>query len=85
MSKRLEVLFDEAELRDIQRLARARRMGVAEWVRAALRAARRREPSGDMGKKLEVVQSVARHEYPVADIDAMLGEIERGYVGEPGR
>ncbi len=57
-------------------------MSVAEWVRGALRAARRREPLGDTGKKLEVVRSAARHAYPVADIDTMLGEIERGYVGE---
>jgi hypothetical protein len=82
MSKRLQVLLDEGELRDIQRLARAQRMSVAEWVRGALRAARRREPLGDTGKKLEVVRSAARHAYPTADIDAMLGEIERGYVGE---
>lgn len=85
MSKRLQVLLEESELRDIQRLARAQRMTVAEWVRGALRAARRREPLGDTGKKLEVVRSAARHAYPTADIDAMLGEIERGYVGEPRR
>jgi hypothetical protein len=85
MSKRLQVLLDESELRDIQRLARAQRMSVAEWVRGALRAARRREPLGDTGKKLEVVRSAARHAYPTADIDAMLGEIERGYVGDPRR
>jgi hypothetical protein len=85
VSKRLQVLLDEAELRDIQRLARAERMTVAEWVRAALRAARRREPLGDAGKKLEVVRSAARHGFPTADIDAMLGEIERGYVGESRR
>jgi predicted 2-oxoglutarate/Fe(II)-dependent dioxygenase YbiX len=85
MSKRLQVLLDESELRDIQRLARAQRMSVAEWVRGALRAARRREPLGDVGKKLEVVRSAARHAYPTADIDTMLGEIERGYIGEPRR
>jgi hypothetical protein len=85
MSKRLQVLLDDSELRDIQRLARAQRMSVAEWVRAALRAARRREPLGDTGKKLEVVRSAARCSFPTADIDAMLGEIEQGYVGESSR
>ncbi len=85
MSKRLQVLLDDTELRDIQRLARAQRMSVAEWVRGALRAARRREPLGDAGKKLEIVRSAARHAFPTADIDAMLGEIERGYSGEPAR
>jgi hypothetical protein len=81
MSKRLQVLLDDAELRDIQRLARSQRMTVAEWVRGALRAARRREPLGDVGKKLEVVRAAARHAFPTGDIDAMLGEIERGYRG----
>lgn len=81
MSKRLQVLLDEGELRDIQRLARAQRMTVAEWVRGALRAARRREPLGDTGKKLEVVRSAVRHAFPTADIDVMLGEIDRGYLG----
>lgn len=85
MSKRLQVLLDESELRDIQHLARAQRMSVAEWVRGALRAARRREPGGDTGKKLAVVRSAAGHAFPTADIDAMLGEIERGYVGERRR
>jgi predicted RNase H-like nuclease len=85
MSKRLQVLLDEAELRDIQRLARAQRMTVAEWVRRALRAARRREPLREAGKKLDVVRAAAGHSFPTADIDAMLGEIEGGYLGKPPR
>ena len=85
MSKRLQVLLDEAELDDIQRLARAQQMTVAEWVRGALRAARRREPLGDTATKLAVVRAAARHRYPTADIDAMLGEIEHGYTGESRR
>lgn len=85
MSKRLQVLLDEAELRDVQRLARAQRMSVAEWVRGALRAALRREPLGDAAKKLAVVRAAARHTFPSADIDQMLGEIERGYLGESRR
>lgn len=80
MSKRLQVLLDEPEWREVQRAARARRTTVAEWVRQALRAARQREPLGDGGRKLDVVRAAARHAYPVADIDQMLAEIERGYV-----
>ena len=82
MTKRLQVLLDEAELRDIQRVARAQRMTVAEWVRGALRAARRKEPRGDAAKKLEIVRAATGYAYPTADIDAMLGDIERGYLGE---
>jgi hypothetical protein len=32
-----------------------------------------------VGKKLEVIRAAARHDYPVADIDSMLAEIETGY------
>jgi hypothetical protein len=85
MSKRLQVLLEESEFRQIQRIARGRHMTVAEWVRQALRAASRQEPLGDAGKKLEVVRAAARHAFPSGDIDQMLAEIERGYVGESRR
>jgi len=85
MSKRLQVLLDEAEWREIQRAARSQRMTVAEWVRAALRAARRREPLSDTGKKLDIVRAAARHAFPTAEIQQMLAEIERGYLGESPR
>jgi hypothetical protein len=85
MSKRLQVLLDEAELRDIRRSARRRRMTVAEWVRQALRAARRSEPRSDPGKKLQAVRAAAEHSFPTADIDKMLREIERGYLDSPPR
>jgi hypothetical protein len=85
MSKRLQVLLDEAEWREIQRAARAQRMTVAEWVRGALRTARRREPLGDAAKKLDVVRAAARHGFPSGDIQQMLAEVERGYLGESPR
>jgi hypothetical protein len=85
MSKRLQVLLEEPELREIQRAARSRRMTVAEWVRQALRAARRREPTKDADRKLAAVRAAARHSFPTADIDRMLAEIERGYLDENGR
>ncbi len=85
MSKRLQVLLEEAELREIQRIARAGRMTVAEWVRQALRTARRREPRGDPSKKLERIRAAAGHTFPTGDIDQMLGEIERGYLGDRNR
>ena len=79
------MLLDEAELRDIRQSARRRRMTVAEWVRQALRAARRSEPRSDPGKKLQVVRAAAEHAFPTADIDKMLREIERGYLDSPPR
>lgn len=82
MTKRLQVLLDEPEWREVQRAARARHTTVAEWVRQALRAARRREPLGEAGRKLDAVRAAARHSYPVADIGQMLAEIERGYTAD---
>ena len=83
MSQRLQVLLDEQELAEIRRIARRQRMTVAEWVRQALRQARRDEPSGDPRRKLSVVREAARGAYPTADLPAMLRQIERGYAGDP--
>jgi hypothetical protein len=79
MAKRLQVILQDAEYREIQRVARSRRMTIAEWVRQARATARRYEPLGDAGKKLDVVREAARQEFPTADIDEMLAQIERGY------
>ena len=81
MAKRLQVILQDGEYREIQRVARARRMSIAEWVRQALAAARRYEPLGDTGKKLDAVREAARQEFPTGDIEQMLAEIERGYGG----
>ena len=80
MSKRLQVILQDPEYREIQRAARSRHMTIAEWVRLALDLARRREPSGSMAKKLETVRRAAQCQYPAGDIDSMLSEIEAGYT-----
>jgi len=82
MAKRMQVIFDDPEYREIQRAARARHMSLAEWVRQALAQARRQEPLASTGKKLEAIQKAARHDYPAGEIDQMLAEIEAGYAGE---
>lgn len=80
MAKRLQVILQDPEYREIQRAARSRQMSIAEWVRQALAIARRREPLGDVGKKLEIIRAAAKHEFLTADIDTMLAEIEHGYL-----
>lgn len=77
MSKRLQVLVDEEEYREIQGVARRQRLTVAEWVRQALRRAREDDP-GTIEAKLRVIAEASRHEFPTADIDVMLAEIDRG-------
>lgn len=79
MAKRLQVILQDPEYREIQRMARSRRMSIAEWVRQALEFARRREPVGDSGKKLAVIRAAAQHEFPVSSIEEMLADIEKGY------
>ena len=75
------MLLEEAELAEIRKTARRQRLTTAAWVRQALRAARRAEPATDAKKKLAVVRAATLYAFPTADIDAMLAEIERGYVG----
>jgi hypothetical protein len=84
MSKRLQVLMDETELAEIRRLARRRNLTVAEWVREAIRAARRQRPSKDAAKKLAAIREASKLAFPTSDIHTMLAEIERGYgIDEP--
>jgi hypothetical protein len=79
MSKRLQVLLDEEELREIRRVAQAQKLTVAEWVRQTLRSAKNREPLGDTKKKLDVVRAAAKLGFPTGNIDQMIAEIESGY------
>ena len=69
--------MDEEEYREIQGVARRQRVTVAEWVRQALRKARE-DDSGTVEAKLRAVAEASRHQFPTADIDVMLDEIERG-------
>ena len=81
MTKRLQVLVDDSELRTIQRLARREKLTTAEWVRRRLRegAASAR---GDTASKLAAVHAAYHFTpaMPEVDIDQMLDEIEQGYL-----
>jgi hypothetical protein len=81
MTKRLQVILQDPEYREVQRAARSRHMSIAEWVRQALAHARRSEPQGDVEKKLAAVRAAVKHEFPTGDIDTILAEIEQGYLG----
>lgn len=82
MPKRLQIVLKDSEYRNIQRAARSRRMSIAEWARQALQSARRQEPVGSMGKKLESVRIAAQFEFPTGDADRLQSEIEEGYVAD---
>lgn len=76
MSTRLQVVLDQAELREIQRAARRDRLTVSEWVRRCLREARRRQPARDADRKLQAIRAAVRYAYPTASLERMLTEIE---------
>ena len=83
MSKRLQVILDDREMKEIRTIARRRRMTVADWVRGALRAAKAEEPSADPSRKLQALRAATAHSFPTADIEEMLAQIEHGYSEEP--
>jgi len=80
MAKRLQVILQDPDYRDIRRAAHARQMSIAEWVRQALAHARRQEPLGNVEKKLAAIRAAVKHEFPTGDIDTILAEIEQGYL-----
>ena len=95
MSKRLQVIVDDGEYRDLQRTARRHRLTVSEWVRRLIREASRLEPASgpDRGgarggapwapwRKGGVGGRGTSAPLHTADIDLMLRDIERGYLDE---
>ena len=86
MTKRLQVLLDDSELRTIQRLARRDKLTTAEWVRRRLREGAAASSRGDTASKLAAIHAAYRQTSgtPEPEIDQMLDEIEQGYLsGEP--
>lgn len=79
MAKRLQVILQDPEYREVARAARARHVSIAQWVREALRAARHREPAYEADKKLAAVRAAARFEFPSGSLEEMLAQIEVGY------
>jgi hypothetical protein len=82
MSKRLQVVLEDGEMRAIRTIAKRRRMTVAEWVRQVLRSAWREEPTLNPRRKMEALHFSVRHTFPSGDIEQMLAEIERGYLAD---
>ena len=67
-------------MRAIQDIAKRHHTTIAEWVRQALRAARRKEPRVEAERKLKALRDAVRHKFPSGDIQQMLAEIEHGYL-----
>ena len=82
MSKRLQVVMKDSEMREIQKMARSQHMTVSEWVRHTLRIARRQQTTSKSRNKIDLVRAAAEHQFPTGDIDRMLAEIEQGYLSK---
>lgn len=83
MTKRLQIVLDDDELAEFQRVAMRRRMTTAEWVLQSLRAAREAEARAVVGQKLAAVRRAAAYGFPTAEIATMLNEIEQS-TASPG-
>lgn len=79
MSKRLQVLIPDAEMKELQRLARGEHLALGEWVRRVLREARLQRPGQEPQAKLKAVRKAVEYAFPTADVAQMLAEIEHGY------
>jgi hypothetical protein len=80
MSKRLQVLLADEEMSDIRILAQREHLTVGEWVRRTLREARAQKSVKDPEAKLKAIRRAVEYDFPTADIDQMLREIEQGYL-----
>ncbi|MGQ0842683.1 MAG: antitoxin [Sporichthyaceae bacterium] len=77
MSKRLQVVVDDAELERFGAVAEREGLTLSEWVRQTLRAAERSRSTGDVERKLAAIQrAVAYNGGPEVDIEQMLEEID---------
>ena len=68
-------MLDEEGYREIQFYARGQRMTVSEWVRQALRSAGDNQTRSSEAK-LRAIADAYSHQFPTADVDYMLREIE---------
>lgn len=83
MSKRLQVVVDDAELQRFQRVAARSGVTLAEWVRQVLRRAEQASAVGDPDRQLSAIRRAATYDFPAPEIDQMLAEIEQGYSAGP--
>lgn len=80
MSKRLQVVVEDAELERFASTADAAGLSMSEWARQALRSAEREFSRGDVDAKLAVIRRAVGHESGSreVDIETMLAETEAG-------
>ena len=78
----MQVLISEEELATLKRVAKARGLTLAAWVREVLRRASEEEPLREREKKMDAVRIAYNCGFPTSDIKQMVAEIEQGYPQE---
>ena len=76
MSICLEVVVSEEEFDSIRYAAREKGMSITGWVRKTLAKACCHVAVGDGTRKLAAIRAATEFNFPTADIDQMLSEIE---------
>lgn len=79
MSKRIQVLVEDADLKRMRQVARMNGLTLAAWARQVLLDACRRHSAADPETKRAALKRAMAHSFPTADIEQMNDEIERGY------
>jgi len=82
MSVRLQVLLDEAELKEVKTLAEQEKMTVSAWVRRAIQHEKKERPGTAARKKLQIIQDSSQYSFPAGDYKDIAAEIDSGYLKE---
>ncbi len=79
----MQIILNDDEMTEIKKLAKQEKMTVSAWVRRAISHEKRERPIQQVKKKLELVRRSSQFQYPTADIENMLADIETGYISGP--
>jgi hypothetical protein len=80
MSKRLQVVVPDEDLKAYAQAARVHGLTLSEWVRQTLREAQRDVSLGDVEARLATIRKAASLNLgPESDVETMLEDIEAGY------
>ncbi len=78
MSIRLQIVMDEEEANHYKTAAAREQMTLSAWVRRCLRRALQAQSGPTPETKLVALDGALQRHHPIADMDALLEEIERG-------
>jgi hypothetical protein len=79
MSKRLQVLVSEEELRRLQQKAAGERVSLGEWVRRVLRRAVDEDSEKSVDLKVKAIRKAYEYEFPTGSIEEINQVIEESY------